>query len=283
MWNNFKTFVLMLVLMGLCLAVGQVLGGRGGMVMGFLFAAVMNFGAYWFSDKVVLAMYRAQEVDPAKAPDLYRMVEKLAQKAGIPTPRVFIIPSESPNAFATGRNPEHAVVAVTQGILRLMNDEELEGVLAHELGHVRNRDILISSISATLAGAVMMLASMARFAAIFGGLGGRDDREGGGGGMLGFLFMALLAPIAALLIQMAISRTREFKADSTGAEIAGGPAGLAQALEKLGAATKRLPLNASPATAHLFIVNPLSGQGLLSMFSTHPPLEERIKRLLGRS
>jgi heat shock protein HtpX len=282
MGNTMKTTLLLGLLTGLILWIGGALGGQNGIVIALIFAAVMNMGAYWFSDKVVLSMYRAKEVDPAQAPGLYRLVERLAQKAGIPTPRVFIIPSESPNAFATGRNPEHAVVAVTHGILRLMNDEELEGVLAHELGHVKNRDILISSVAATLAGAVMMLASMARFAALFGGFGGRDD-EDRGGGLLGFLFMALFAPLAALLIQMAISRTREFKADATGAAIAGNPAGLARALEKLGVATKRIPLQANPATSHLFIVNPLSGQGLLGLFSTHPPLEERIRRLLGRS
>jgi heat shock protein HtpX len=282
MGNSVKTTLLLGLLTGLILWIGGALGGQNGMVIALVFAAVMNVGAYWFSDKVVLSMYRAHEVDPAQAPGLYRMVERLAQKGGIPTPRVFIIPSDSPNAFATGRNPEHAVVAVTQGILRLMNDEELEGVLSHELGHIKNRDILISSIAATLAGAVMMLASMARFAALFGGLGGRDDDERGGG-LIGFLFMALVAPLAALLIQMAISRTREFKADATGAAITGSPIGLARALEKLGVATKRIPLQANPATSHLFIVNPLSGQGLLGLFSTHPPLEERIKRLLGRS
>jgi heat shock protein HtpX len=207
------------------------------------------------------------------------MVERLAQKAGIPTPKVFVIPSESPNAFATGRNPEHAVVAVTQGILQLMNDQELEGVLAHELGHVKNRDILISSIAATLAGAIMMLASMARWAAIFGGFS-RDDDDGGG--VFGLLFMAILAPIAAMMIQMAISRTREYKADATAAEVTGTPYGLASALEKLGKATQRIPMEANPSTAHMFIVNPLSGRALMHLFSTHPPLEDRISRLLGR-
>jgi len=282
MENTLKTTLLLGLLTGLILWIGGALGGRGGMAVALVFAAIMNIGAYWFSDKIVLSMYRASEVDAAKAPGLVRLVEGLAQRAGIPTPRVFVIPSESPNAFATGRNPQHAVVAVTHGILGLMNDEELEGVLAHELGHVKNRDILISSIAATLAGAVMMLASMARFAAIFGGIGSRDDEEGGGG-LLGFLFMALLAPLAAMLIQMAISRTREFKADATGAAIAGNPAGLARALEKLGVASQRIPLQANPATSHLFIVNPLSGRGLMGLFSTHPPLEERIRRLLGRS
>jgi heat shock protein HtpX len=248
------------------------------MVIAFLFALLMNFGAYWFSDKIVLAMYSAREVDPQQAPGLYRMVERLAQQGGLPTPRVFVIPADSPNAFATGRNPQHAVVAVTQGLLKMMRDEELQGVLAHELGHVKNRDILISSIAATLAGAVMMLASMARWAAIFGG-GGRDDDDRGG--VFGLIFMAVLAPIAAMMIQFAISRTREFEADATGAQIAGNPLGLASALEKLGLATQRIPLQANPATSHLFIVNPLSGKSILKLLSTHPPLEERIRRLRG--
>lgn len=277
--NTLKTTLLLGLLTGLILWFGGYVGGQSGMVIAFLFALIMNFGAYWFSDKIVLAMYRAREVDPAQAPGLYRMVERLAQRAGLPMPRVFVIPSDSPNAFATGRNPKHAVVAVTQGILKLMRDEELEGVLAHELAHVKNRDILISSIAATLAGAVMMLANMARWAAIFGGVGGRDDEDGGG--VFGLIFMAVLAPLAAMLIQFAISRTREFEADATGAQIAGNPLGLASALEKLGLATRRIPLQANAATSHMFIVNPLSGKSLLTLFSTHPPLEERIRRLRG--
>jgi len=277
--NTLKTTLLLGLLTGLILWFGGYVGGQSGMVIAFLFAVIMNFGAYWFSDKIVLAMYRAREVDPAQAPGLYRMVERLAQRAGLPMPRVFVIPSDSPNAFATGRNPKHAVVAVTQGILKLMRDEELEGVLAHELAHVKNRDILISSIAATLAGAVMMLANMARWAAIFGGVGGRDDEDRGG--VFGLIFMAVLAPLAAMLIQFAISRTREFEADATGAQIAGNPLGLASALEKLGLATRRIPLQANPATSHMFIVNPLSGKSLLTLFSTHPPLEERIRRLRG--
>lgn len=277
--NTLKTTLLLGLLTGLILWFGGYVGGQSGMVIAFLFALIMNFGAYWFSDKIVLAMYRAREVDPAQAPGLYRMVERLAQRAGLPMPRVFVIPSDSPNAFATGRNPKHAVVAVTQGILKLMRDEELEGVLAHELAHVKNRDILISSIAATLAGAVMMLANMARWAAIFGGVGGRDDEDRGG--VFGLIFMAVLAPLAAMLIQFAISRTREFEADATGAQIAGNPLGLASALEKLGLATRRIPLQANPATSHMFIVNPLSGKSLLTLFSTHPPLEERILRLRG--
>lgn len=279
MENTLKTTLLLAALTGLILWIGGTFGGQTGMVIALVFAAVMNFGAYWFSDKVVLKMYRAREVDVSQAPGLYRMVERLAQKAGLPTPKVYVIPQDSPNAFATGRNPEHAVVAVTQGILRLMNDEELEGVLAHELSHIRNRDMLIGSIAATLAGAIMMLASMARWAAIFGGVG-RDDDEGGG--IFGLLFMMFLAPIAALLIQMAISRSCEYKADASAAQITGTPHGLAHALEKLGKATQRIPLNANPSTAHLFIVNPLSGRSFMKLFSTHPPLEDRISRLLGR-
>ncbi len=279
MQNTFKTTLLLASLTALIMMIGGYFGGQGGMVIAFAFAVIMNFGAYWFSDKVVLKMYSARQVEPSEAPGLYQMVERLAQKSGLPTPRVYVIPQDQPNAFATGRNPEHAVVAVTQGILRLMNDEELEGVLAHELGHVKNRDILISSIAATLAGAIMMLGSMARWGAIFGGFG-RDDDEGGG--IFGLLFMMILAPLAAVLIQMAISRTREYHADATAAEMTGSPYGLAHALEKLGKATQRIPMKANPSTAHMFIVNPLSGKAMMKLFSTHPPLEERIQRLLGR-
>jgi heat shock protein HtpX len=274
-----KTTLLLASLTALIVFIGGSLGGQSGMIIAFTFAVIMNFGAYWFSDKIVLKMYRARQVEPSQAPGLYQMVERLSQKSGLPTPRVYVIPQDSPNAFATGRNPEHAVVAVTQGILRLMSDEELEGVLAHELGHVKNRDILISSIAATLAGAIMMLASMARWAAIFGGVN-RDDDEGGG--VFGLLFMMFLAPLAAGLIQMAISRTREYKADATAAEMTGSPYGLAHALEKLGKATRQIPMEANPSTAHMFIVNPLSGRSMMKLFSTHPPLEERIRRLLGR-
>ena len=279
MQNTFKTTLLLGSLTGLIMLIGGYFGGQSGMIIAFGFAVIMNFGSYWFSDKIVLRMYHAREVEPSQAPGLYRMVERLAQKSGMPIPKVYVIPQEQPNAFATGRNPENAVVAVTQGLLRMMNDEEVEGVLAHELGHVKNRDILISSIAATLAGAIMMLASMARWAAIFGGVG-RDDDEGGG--VFGLLFMMFLAPIAAMLIQMAISRTREYQADATAAEMTGSPYGLARALEKLGKATQQIPMQANPSTAHMFIVNPLSGKSMLKLFSTHPPLEERIKRLLGR-
>jgi heat shock protein HtpX len=279
MQNTLKTTLLLASLTGLIMWIGGTFGGQAGMMIALMFAAVMNFGAYWFSDKVVLKMYRAREVDASQAPGLYQMVERLAQKAGLPTPKVYVVPQDAPNAFATGRNPEHAVVAVTQGLLRLMNDEELEGVLAHELSHIKNRDMLIGSIAATLAGAVMMLASMARWTAIFGGFSGDDDD---GGGILGLLLMMFLAPIAALLIQMAISRNGEYKADATAAQITGSPYGLAHALEKLGKATQRLPMRANPSTAHMFIVNPLSGRSMMKLFSTHPPLEERIRKLLGR-
>jgi heat shock protein HtpX len=238
----------------------------------------MNFGSYWFSDKIVLAAYGAREVSEAEAPVLYRIVHNLALRDGMPMPRLYIIPSDAANAFATGRNPQHAAVAVTEGIMRLMNERELTGVLAHELSHVKNRDILISSIAATLAGVIMMIARMAQWSAFFGGMGRSDEREGGGGA-LGLLVMAIVAPIAAMIIQMAISRTREYAADETGAHTSGDPLGLASALRKLGVASERIPLDASPQTSHLFIVNPLSGRSLMQLFSTHPPLEDRIARL----
>jgi heat shock protein HtpX len=240
----------------------------------------MNFFSYWYSDKLVLKMYRAQEVTPQQAPDLYRMVERLAQRAQLPMPKVYLIPKDAPNAFATGRNPDHAVVAVTQGLLTLMDPQEVEGVLAHELAHVNNRDILIGSIAATLAGAIMMLASMARWGALFGGYRG-DDEEGGGMGMIGALALSIIAPMAAMVIQMAISRSREYLADATGARFAGSPEGLARALEKLGTYSQRRPMNANAATAHMFIVNPLSGRSMQRIFSTHPPIEDRVRRLRG--
>ncbi|MGH7376507.1 MAG: zinc metalloprotease HtpX, partial [Candidatus Methylomirabilales bacterium] len=262
-------------LTGLLVVFGNFFGGQQGMVIAFAFALLMNFGAYWFSDRIVLAMYRAREVSEAEAPDLVAMVRGLAQRARLPMPRVYVIPNPSPNAFATGRSPRHAAVAVTEGILRLMDREELEGVLAHELAHVRNRDTLISAIAATLAGVIMMLANMARWAAFFGG--GRDDEDRGG--VVGLVVMAVLAPFAALLIQMAISRAREYLADATAAQVTKKPGALASALGRLQHASERLPLQANPATAHLFIVNPLSGRSFLSLFSTHPPIEERVARL----
>ncbi|HWP56301.1 MAG TPA: zinc metalloprotease HtpX [Candidatus Acidoferrales bacterium] len=279
MANSLKTVVLLGLLTGIILGIGQLVGGSQGLAIAFVFAALMNFASYWFSDKIVLAMYHAREVQPSDAPELYQIVQNLAMRAQIPMPRLYIIPTEAANAFATGRNPQHAAVAVTEGILRIMSREELEGVIAHELSHVKNRDILISSIAATLAGVIMILADMARWAAFFG-FGGRSEREGeGAGGIVGLLLMTILAPIAAMLIQMAISRSREFQADATGARVSGNPLGLAAALEKLARASEMMPMHARAETAHLFIMNPLSGGGLVNLFSTHPPLEERIARL----
>jgi heat shock protein HtpX len=278
MSNTFKTAALLGLLTGLFVLIGGYFGGRQGMIIALLFAGVMNFGSYWFSDKIVLRLYRAQEVQETEAPDLFRIVRGLAQRAGIPMPKVYIVPNEAPNAFATGRSPQHAAVAVTDGILRLLSPEELEGVLAHELAHIQHRDTLISTIAATLAGVIVMLANMARWAALFGGIGGRDD-EDRGGGALGFIFMAILAPIAATLIQLAISRSREYLADDGSARLTRNPGRLANALEKLEYAAERIPMNANPATSHLFIVNPLRGRSLFSLFSTHPPIEERIARL----
>ena len=276
--SRLRTTFLLAVLTVLIVLIGRSLGGSQGMVIAFMFAAIMNVGSYWFSDKIVLAMYHAQPLDQASAPELFGMVRELAREASLPMPRIYLIPEDTPNAFATGRNPSHAVVAVTEGLLRLLTLDEIRGVLAHELGHVRNRDILVSSIAATLAGVVMMVADMARWGAIFGGFRGSDDDDGGG--ILGFLFTAILAPIAAMLIQMAISRSREYLADETGARLSHNPESLARALEKLAMASERIPMTtARPSTAHLFIVNPLSGRSLASLFSTHPPLEERIRRL----
>jgi heat shock protein HtpX len=275
--NMLRTTLLLGALTGLLMAFGQALGGSQGVTIALIFAVVMNFGAYWFSDKIVLRMYSAREVTEAEAPSLHRIVHNLALGARIPMPKVYIIPGEGANAFATGRNPQHAAVAVTEGLMRMMDERELTGVLAHELGHVQNRDILISTIAATIAGAIVHIANMAQWAAIFGGFR-RDDNEGGSGG-LSLLFMAILAPLAAGVIQMAISRTREFAADETGARMCGDPMALASALRKLGFASQRLPMDASPQTAHMFIVNPLSAGGIAKLFSTHPPLEERIMRL----
>ncbi len=277
MSNTLKTTLLLGLLTGIILWFGEFLGGSQGLVFAFVFAAIMNFGSYWFSDKIVLAMYGARPVDMNDAPELYRVVHNLATRAGMPMPKLYVIPTDAANAFATGRSPEHAAVAVTEGIMRLMSWDELEGVLAHELSHVRNRDILVSSIAATLAGVIMMLANMVKWAAIFGGFS-RDEREEGGG-LLGLLVMSILAPLAAMLIQLAISRSREYQADASGAQLLHSGDKLASALEKLEYASQRIPMNASPQTAHLFIVNPLSGRSLANLFSTHPPIEERIRRL----
>ncbi len=280
MFNSFKTAILLSALTAIILIIGHIFGGQQGIIIAFVFAIIMNAGGYWFSDKIVLSIYKARELKYEDAPEVHKIVERLSQQAEIPKPRIYLVPSKNPNAFATGRNPEHAAVAVTEGILNLLNQRELEGVLSHELSHIKNRDILISSIAATLAGVIMLLASMARWAAIFGGFG-RDDEEGGG--LIGLLAMAILAPVAAMLIQFAISRSREYMADQKGAEISGNPLGLAGALEKLSGAAKKRPLPSgsasSKATAHMFIVNPFSGKSLTSLFSTHPAAEERIKRL----
>jgi heat shock protein HtpX len=276
MENKIKTFLLLGGLTLFLVFMGKVIGGRSGMYVAFLLALAMNFFSYWFSDKIVLRMYGAQEVSPVEAPELHRMVEDLSREAGIPKPKVYLIPDDSPNAFATGRNPEHAAVAATQGIMRILTPQELKGVLAHEIGHVRNRDILISTIAATMAGAIMILADMARFSAIFGG---RDNEEGGAG-IIGVIVMSIVAPLAAMLIQMAISRSREYLADETGARLAHNPQSLASALGKLAQGVEQRPMDsASPATAHMFIVNPLTGGAILNLFSTHPPIEERIARL----
>ena len=283
MGNALKTTLLLGLLTGFLLFVGQYFGGQNGMILALLFAGVMNFVSYFFSDKIALAMYRAQPVSRDDLPRVYQIVERLTQRVGIPMPKIYVIPSDSPNAFATGRNPNHASVAVTQGILNLLTDDEMEGVLAHELGHVRNRDILISSIAATIAGAITLAARMAMWGAIFGGYGGRDDRDRGGG--IGGLFMIILAPIAAMLIQLAVSRSREYAADDTGAHLTGNPYALASALRKLDEYSRRVPLPASPSTAHLFIVQPFlgtSGLNLANLFSTHPPIAKRIERLTGR-
>src|SRR5438876_12131482 len=277
--NATKTVVLMVGLTVLLVFIGGAFGGRQGMIMAFMFAMVMNMFSYWFSDKIVLRMYGAKEVSEAEAPVLYSVTRDLAMKMNMPMPKVYIIPSDAPNAFATGRNPNHAAVAATEGILRLLTREELEGVMAHELGHVRNRDILIGTIAAAIAGAISMLANIAQWSMIFGGFGGRRDEDEGTGGMIAGIAMIIIAPIAAALIQMAISRSREYEADATGARICGNPLWLANALRKLHAGSQRVPLDANPATAHMFIVNPLRGGGIVNLVRTHPPIEDRIARL----
>src|SRR6201984_20273 len=275
MGNTFKTAFLLVGMTLLLMLIGGYFGGQRGMLTALIIAGVMNFGAYFFSDKIALASYSAQPVTREQLPRVYQVVERLTQKAGLPMPKIYVIPTDSPNAFATGRNPRHASVAVTQGILNLLNDEELEGVLAHELGHVNNRDILISSVAATIAGAITWL----RYGAMFGGMGDREDRRGGG---LGALLMLILAPIAATLIQLAVSRSREYQADATGAHFTGNPYALASALAKLDAYSRRLPLVATPSTAHLFIVQPFLGMSLMNLFQPHPPIAKRIERLTGR-
>jgi heat shock protein HtpX len=275
--NQFKTFLLMLVLTVLLVVVGSVIGGKSGAIYFFIFAALINFVTYWFSDKIVLRMYGAKEVSQAEAPEIYQIVGELTNKASLPMPKVYIMENDTPNAFATGRNPEHAAVAVTTGILKILSKEELKGVIGHELSHVKNRDILVSTIAATMAGAIGMLARVAQFGAFFGG-GRSDDSEGGGGNIIAVLLFSMIAAFAAMLIQLAISRSREYLADEGGAHLSH-PLSLAKALGKLENAAKRIPMEANPSTAHLFIVNPLRGRGVLSLFSTHPPIEERIARL----
>lgn len=277
--SRLRTTFLLGLLTALIVWIGDRFGGTQGMILAFIMAAVMNLGSYWFSDKIVLSMYRARPLDEQHAPELFRIVRELTREAGLPMPRVYMIPDDAPNAFATGRNPQNAAVAVTEGLWRLLTPDEIRGVLAHELGHVLNRDILVSSIAATLAGAVMILARMAQWGAMFGGFrGGRDEDEGGG--IIGLIATAIIAPVAATLIQLAISRSREYLADETGARLSHRPESLARALEKLETASQRIPMqDASPSTAHLFIVNPLSAKSLTNLFSTHPPIEERIRRL----
>jgi heat shock protein HtpX len=276
--NTVKTVGLMTFMMVLFVAIGGALGGRGGMAMAIVIATVMNVGMYWFSDKLVLRMYKAEPVTEVQAPELYSIVRTLVQKAGMPMPKVYIMPEETPNAFATGRNPEHAVVAVTQGIMRILSREELTGVIAHELAHIRHRDMLTGTIVATIAGAISMLAQMAQWAMIFGGGSRRDNDEGGS--PIVALVMMIVAPLAAMLVQMAISRTREYEADKGGAALSGNPTWLASALLKLERGNQAVPMDdAKPATAHMFIVNPLHGGGMMSLFSTHPPIAERVKRL----
>lgn len=281
MWNNFKTTILLAILTGILLAIGQIFGGRQGLTIAIIFAAVMNLGSYFFSDKIAIRSSGAQPIAREQNPRIYEIVERLAAKANVPVPKIYMIPTDSPNAFATGRNPEHASVAVTHGIMELCNDTEIEGVLAHELGHVKNRDILISAVVATVAGAITYIAQMVMFAEMFGGFGGGGGEGEGEGGIFSALAMIILAPLAATLIQLAISRSREYEADSTGAHITGNPQGLASALEKIEQWSKRIPMQVSPSTAHLYCAQPLtSGQIFSALFSTHPPIEKRIARLL---
>ena len=277
--NRLKTTLLLSLLTVLMVLMGSAIGGKTGMVFAFFMAAAMNFFSYWYSDKIVLRMYGAQEIGEHDHPAFYGMVRRLATQAGLPMPKVYIIPDQSPNAFATGRNPQHAAVAATEGILRILSPEELEGVMAHELAHVQNRDILVGTIAATFAGAISMIGNMLQWGAMLGA--GRSDEDGeGAGGLIGSLAMAIIAPIAAMLIQMAVSRSREYLADESGARICGRPLALANALRKLHSASQMIPMQAArPATAHMFIVNPLTGGSLLKLFSTHPPMEERISRL----
>lgn len=275
--NNIKTLFLLVTLTLILVWAGAAIGGKQGMTIALIFALGLNFFAYWFSDKIVLRMYGAREVSEAEAPDLYGIVRRLAQKAELPMPRVYIMEEDQPNAFATGRNPKHAAVAVTTGIMRILSREELQGVIGHELAHVKHRDILISTIAATIAGAISYLSQMAQWAMIFGGRGGNDEE--GGSNPIAALVMMIVGPIAALIVQMAISRSREYSADEGGAKIAGNPRYLSRALRKLHMASQKIPMNANPATSHMFIVNPLSGGGILKLFSTHPPIEERIARL----
>jgi heat shock protein HtpX len=277
MSNMLKTTLFLALLTGLFMAVGGLLGGRGGMMTAFVLALVMNFVSYWFSDKIVLRMYGAQPLGESEAPVVHRIVRSLATRAGIPMPKLYLLPSEAPNAFATGRNPQHAAVAVTHGILRIMDETELEGVLAHELSHVLNRDILISTIAATIAGAISMVANMAQWGLMFGGA--RHDDEGRGTNPIALILTVILAPLTAMIIQMAVSRSREYQADASGAKLTRNPLGLASALGKLEQGSRMVPMNANPATAHLFIVNPLSGRSLMSLFATHPPVQDRIARL----
>jgi len=274
--NTLKTTFLMALLTVLLVTAGGAMGGEGGMILAFLFALIMNGVSYWFSDKIVLRMYGAKEIGAEQAPQVHRMVQELAMRGRMPMPKLYLIPQEAPNAFATGRDEKHAAVAVTEGILRILNERELRGVLAHDLSHIKNRDILIGTIAATMAGAISMLANMAHWGMIFGG---RSSDDRGGGHPIVALLMIIIAPLAAMLVQMAISRSREFGADATGATISGDPLSLANALRKLERGAQHLPMEANPATAHMFIVNPLTGGGLMTLFSTHPPMQERIRRL----